>query len=83
MARSARRKSAVKAKKKGAAGKTARRKAVAKKQAKPARRKTARKAKPKGVLAEIGAGIGAVIDTFSEAQRLRRKLEPGMAGDPE
>lgn len=89
MARKARKKSAAKAKKKRAAVTKTKRKSAATKQSKPARRKTAPKAKtkptpkPKGVLAEIAGGFAAVMDTLSEAERLRHKLEPRMAADPE
>ena len=79
MARKARAKSVAKAEKKRTASKAAKRKAVAKKRAKPARRKSA----PKGLLAELSGGFEAVIDTLSEAERLRHKLEPRMAADPE
>jgi hypothetical protein len=73
MARKTRKTSTTKAKKKRTAVTRKKRKAAGK-------RKTTRRSKArKSVLAEIAGGFGAVIDTFSEAQRLRRKLEPGMA----
>jgi hypothetical protein len=35
------------------------------------------------MLAEIAGGFEAVMDTLSDAERLRHKLEPRMAADPE
>jgi hypothetical protein len=35
------------------------------------------------MFAELTGGFAAVIDTLSEAERLRHKLEPRMAADPE
>ena len=82
MARKARKKSASRAKKKRAAVTKKKRKTAKNKQPRPpARRKAARKAKPKGMIAEIAGGFGAVMDTLTEAERLHHKLEPRPAQD--
>jgi hypothetical protein len=84
MARKARKKSVAKAKKKPAAVRRKKRKTVAKKQTKRvARRKAARKAKPKGVVATVVGAATAVVDTLTEAERLRHKLEPHVPSDLE
>jgi hypothetical protein len=84
MATKARKKRAAKAKKKRMMAARKKRKAAVKtKPRTAARKKAARKAKSKGVIAEIAGGFDAVMETLSEAQRLRRKLEPRMAADPE
>jgi hypothetical protein len=84
MARKARKKSVSRAKKKRTAVTKKKRKTVAKKKLKvAARKKAARKAKPKGVVAQVVGAAEEVAETLTEAERLRRKLEPRPSLEPE
>ena len=88
----ARKKTAVKGRKKRTKAAPARKrksgavaKARSKAKSKPAakKKKRARKAKPESIGQKVAGAFGAVVDTLAEARALRDKLEPPGSSETE
>lgn len=65
-----------------AAAKTKARAAVAKTKKKAAKKRP-RKAKPQTIGERVSSAVKAVMDTFTEAEQLRKKMEPPGSGATE